>query len=254
MQKYLTDKLIAEFLGTGCLVLIGCGAVAIGGYGAAFPLGIVPVALAFGLTVMAMIYAIGPISGCHINPAVTVGLMAAGRLESGQAIPYILAQLLGGVAGAIILYLILRGKVAGYDLAASGLGQNGFGRSYLGGYGVLTAFIVEIIATFIFVFVILRVTGGRGAGHLAGLVVGLTLVVLHFPFINVTGLSVNPARSLGPAVVVRGAALGQVWLFLIAPIIGAVLAGIADRRTEAAYAARRPAPVASEEAPLAPGP
>jgi aquaporin Z len=229
MNKYLTDKLIAEFLGTGCLVLVGCGAAAIGGYGAAFPLGIVPVAMAFGLTVMAMIYAIGPISGCHINPAVTVGLMAAGRLAPGQAVPYIVAQLLGGIAGAILLWLILSGK-------------NGFGRSFLGGYGVLTAFMVEIIATFIFVFVILRVTGERGAGPLAGLVVGLTLVVLHFPFVMVTGLSVNPARSLGPAVVVRGAALGQVWLFLVAPIVGAVLAGIADRRTEAAYAARRPAP------------
>jgi aquaporin Z len=242
MNKYLTDKLIAEFLATGCLVLVGCGAAAIGGYGAAFPLGIVPVAMAFGLTVMAMIYAIGPISGCHINPAVTVGLMAAGRLAPGQAVPYIVAQLLGGIAGAILLWLILSGKIVDYDLARGGLGQNGFGRSFLGGYGVLTAFMVEIIATFIFVFVILRVTGERGAGPLAGLVVGLTLVVLHFPFVMVTGLSVNPARSLGPAVVVRGAALGQVWLFIVAPIVGAVLAGIADRRTEAAYAARRPAP------------
>jgi aquaporin Z len=245
MNRYLTDKLIAEFLGTGCLVLVGCGAVAIGGFGAAFPVGIVPVALAFGLTVMAMIYAIGPISGCHINPAVTVGLVAAGRLEAGQAIPYIVAQLLGGITGAIVLYLILSGKVVAYDLA-KGLGENGFGSAYLGGYGIFAAFITEIIATFIFVFVILRVTGERGAEHLAGLVVGLTLVVLHFPFINVTGLSVNPARSLGPAVVVRGAALGQVWLFIVAPIIGGALAGIVDKMTEAAYAARRPAPAAAE--------
>jgi aquaporin Z len=239
MDKYLTDKLIAEFLGTGCLVLIGCGAVAIGGFGTAFPVGIVPVAMAFGLTVMAMIYAIGPISGCHINPAVTVGLVAAGRLETGQAIPYIVAQALGGIAGAIVLYLILSGKIVDYDLAKSGLGENGFG-------SVFAAFITEIVATFIFVFVILRVTGERGAGHLAGLVVGLTLVMLHLPFINVTGLSVNPARSLGPAVVVRGAALGQVWLFIIAPIIGGALAGIADKLTEAAYAARQPTPAAVE--------
>src|SRR5215210_8728537 len=232
------DKLIAEFLGTACLVLLGCGAVAIGGFAPTFPLGIVPVALAFGLTVMAMIYAIGPISGCHINPAVTVGLVAAGRLETGQAIPYIVAQALGGIAGAIVLYLILSGKIVDYDLAKSGLGQNGFGRAYLGGYGLFAAFLTEIIATFIFVFVILRVTGERGAGTLAGLVVGLTLVVLHFPFINVTGLSVNPARSLGPAVVVRGAALGQVWLFLVAPLIGGALAGVIDKATEAAYARR----------------
>jgi aquaporin Z len=245
MEKYLTDKLLAEFLGTGCLVLIGCGAVAIGGYGAAFPVGIVPVAMAFGLTVMAMAYAIGPISGCHINPAVTVGLVAAGRLETGQAIPYIVAQLLGGIAGAIVLYLILSGKIVDYDLAKSGLGQNGYGANYLGGYGVVAAFLTEIIATFIFVLVILRVTGERGAGALAGLVVGLTLVVLHFPFINVTGLSVNPARSFGPAVVVRGQALAQLWLFIVAPVIGGALAGIVDKMTEAAYA-RRAKPATAE--------
>jgi aquaporin Z len=232
------DRLIAEFLGTGCLVLIGCGAAAIGGFGAAFPVGILPVAMAFGLTVMAMIYAIGPISGCHINPAVTVGLVAAGRLEAGQAGGYIVAQLLGGIAGAVVLYLIVSGKLVDYDLAKSGLGENGWGPTYLGGFGLVAAFLTEVIATFIFVFVILRVTGERGAGALAGLVVGLTLLVLHFPFINVTGLSVNPARSLGPAVVVRGHALAQVWLFIIAPVIGGAIAGIVDKMTEAAYARR----------------
>src|SRR3954468_16596283 len=149
------DRLIAEFLGTGCLVLIGCGAVAIGGFGTAFPVGLVPVAMAFGLTVMAMIYAIGPISGCPINPAVTVGLVAAGRLEMAECGRYIVPQFLGGIAGAIVLYLILSGKLAGYDLAKSGLGQNGYGAAYLGGYGVVAAFLTEIIATFIFVFVIL---------------------------------------------------------------------------------------------------
>src|ERR671938_1574058 len=135
------DKLVAEFLGTACLVLIGCGAVAIGGFGAAFPVGIVPVAMAFGVTVMAMIYAVGPISGCHINPAVTVGLVAAGRLEPAQAGAYIVAQLLGGIAGAVVLYLILSGKIAGYDLAKSGLGQNGWGPTYLGGFGTFAAFL-----------------------------------------------------------------------------------------------------------------
>ncbi|MFL5182202.1 MAG: aquaporin [Microvirga sp.] len=232
------DKLIAEFLGTGCLVLLGCGAVAIGGFAPTFPLGILPVALAFGLTVMAMIYAIGPISGCHINPAVTIGLVAAGRLEMAEAWRYMVAQLLGGIAGAVLLYLLLSGKLAAYDLAKGGLGQNGWGPTYGGGYGLVAAFLAEIIATFIFIFVILRVTGERGAGHLAGLVVGLTLVLLHLPFVNVTGLSVNPARSFGPALVLRGDALAQVWLFLIAPMIGGALAGVVDKMTEAAHARR----------------
>ena len=226
------DKLIAEFLGTAALVLIGCGAVAVGGFGSAFPVGILPVALAFGLTVMAMIYAIGPISGCQINPAVSVALAAAGRMPVNQAVAYIIAQMLGAVCGAAVLYLILAGKIAGYDLARSGLGQNGWGEGYLDGFGLFAAFATEVIATFIFVFVILRVTGERGPGPLAGLIVGLTLAVLHFPFINITGLSVNPARSFGPAVIVRGQALAQVWLFLIAPSVGGALAGVVDRMTE----------------------
>jgi aquaporin Z len=153
-------------------------------------------------------------------------------MPMGQAVAYIIAQMLGAVAGAIVLYLILTGKLAGYSVANSGLGQNGWGANYLGGFGLLAAFMTEVIATFIFVFVILRATGERGPGPLAGLVVGLTLVVLHFPFINVTGLSVNPARSFGPAVIVGGQALAQVWLFLIAPVIGGALAGVVDRMTE----------------------
>jgi aquaporin Z len=228
--------LIAEFFGTAVLVLLGCGAVAIGGFGPSFPLGILPVALAFGLTVMAMIFAIGPISGCHINPAVTVSLVTAGRMPVGEALGYVLAQCLGGIAGAAILYAILSGKLAGYDLAKGGLGQNGWGEGYLGAYGTLAAFVTEVVATFLFTFVILRATGSRGAGALAGLVVGLTLVLLHFPFINVTGLSVNPARSLGPAVLVGGTALAQMWLFILAPLIGGALAGLADRATEQAEA------------------
>lgn len=235
------DKLVAEFLGTGCLVLLGCGAVAIGGYGAGFPLGILPVAFAFGLAVTAMAYAIGPISGCHINPAVTIGAVAAGRMEPMEAAYYIGAQLLGGIAGAVLLYLILSGKLTGYDLAKGGLGQNGWGTGYLAGYGLAAAFVTEFVATFIFVFVILRATGGRGAGPLAGLVIGLTLVLLHVVFVSVTGVSVNPARSLGPAVVVGGTALAQLWLFVVAPVIGGAFAGIVDKMTEAAYARRPPA-------------
>lgn len=237
------DKLVAEFLGTGCLVLLGCGAVAIGGYGAGFPLGILPVAFAFGLTVTALAYAIGPISGCHLNPAVTVGAVAAGRMEPAEAARYIAAQVLGGILGAVVLYLILSGKLDGYDLAQGGLAQNGWGRGYLAGYGLAAAFVTEIVATFIFVFVILRVTGERGAGPLAGLIIGLTLLMLHLPFVSITGLSVNPARSLGPAVVVGGTALAQVWLFIVAPVIGGALAGVVDKMTETAYV-RRPPPAA----------
>jgi aquaporin Z len=200
-----------------------------GGYGTGFPLGILPVALAFGLTVTAMIYTIGPISGCHINPAVTLGLLAAGRMRASQAATYIVAQLVGGAVGAALLYGIVSGKLSGYDPAQSGLGQNGWGPDYLGGYGMKAAFIVEVIATFLFVLAILRVTGKDHFGAIAGLIVGLTLVALHLPFVNVTGLSVNPARSFGPALVVGGTAIGQLWLFLVAPALGGIVAGVADR-------------------------
>lgn len=222
-------KLLAEAFGTAVLVLLGCGAVAIGGYGVGFPLGILPVAFAFGLAVMAMIYTIGPISGCHINPAVTLGVLAAGRMPVGKAVSYIVAQLIGGALGAALLYGIVSGKLSGYNLAENGLGHNGWGSDYLGGYGTAAAFLVEVVATFIFVLTILRVTTGDQFGAVAGLAIGLTLVLLHVVFVNVTGVSVNPARSFGPALVVGGNALGQLWLFLVAPSIGGVLAGIANR-------------------------
>ena len=219
-------KYLAELIGTAVLVLVGCGAVAIGGYGATLPLGAVPIAFAFGLAVMAMVYAIGPVSGCHINPAVTVAMVAAGRMEAGQAVGYIVSQLVGGIAGALILVVLLSGKGGGYDIAADGLGQNGWGPGYLGAYGLTAAVITEIVATFIFAATILGVTQeDTHTGRPAGLVIGLTLLVLHFPFIQVTGLSVNPARSLGPAVFVGGNALAQVWLFLIMPLIGGAIAG-----------------------------
>jgi aquaporin Z len=222
MKKYL-----AELIGTATLVLVGCGAVAIGGYGAALPIGVVPIALAFGLAVTAMAYAIGPVSGCHINPAVTVAMVAAGRMEVGTAVGYIVSQVVGGIVGALILILILQGKAGGYDIAASGLGQNGWGEGYLGGYSTLAAILTEIIATFLFTAVILGVTQDKGGGgNVAGLIIGLTLFLLHLPFIQVTGLSVNPARSLAPAVFVMGDALAQVWLFIVMPLVGGALAGI----------------------------
>jgi aquaporin Z len=152
----------------------------------------------------------------------------------GQAGTYIVAQMVGGAVGAALLYGIASGKLAGYDLAQSGLGHNGWGPDYLGGYGMKAAFVVEAIATFLFVLVILRVTGRDHFGAIAGLIVGLTLIALHLPFVNVTGLSVNPARSFGPALVVGGAALGQLWLFLIAPALGGIAAGLANRAMERA--------------------
>lgn len=219
-------KYLAELIGTAVLVLVGCGAVAIGGYGAEFPLGIVPVAFAFGLAVMMMAYAIGPVSGCHINPAVTVAMLTAGRISGRDAIGYIVSQIVGGIVGALILYVLLTGKEGGYDIATLGLGQNGWGTGYLGQFGIGSAIITEIVATFIFTAVILGATQATGgAGALAGLIIGLALFVLHMPFVMITGLSVNPARSLGPAVFVGGTAIAQVWLFLIMPLVGGAIAG-----------------------------
>ncbi|HEX2656166.1 MAG TPA: aquaporin [Xanthobacteraceae bacterium] len=215
----------AEFLGTLALVLIGCGAVVIGRFGTAFPLGILPIALAFGLTVMAMAYGIGPISGCHINPAVTAGMWVAGRIRAQDALGYVIAQFLGALCGAGLLVLLLQGRLEHYDIVAGGLAQNGWGAGHFGGFNVSSAVLAEFIATLLFVIVILGATSARGMTPVAGLAIGLTLTALHFPFINVTGLSVNPARSFGPAIWVGGEALSQLWLFLIVPTIAGAVAG-----------------------------
>ena len=220
-MNYLNDvRLRAECFGTAVLVLIGCGAITMGGFGTNPITGILPIALAFGLTVMAMAYCIGPVSGCHINPAVSAAMWAAGRMNMRDAIAYMVAQLIGGIIGAAILVAIIKGRVQPYDIAANGLGQTGWSE-----YGTVVAIVSEIVATFIFTLVILGVTSEKGTTQVAGLVIGLTLVILHLPFIRVTGLSVNPARSLGPAVFVGGKALAQLWLFLIMPMIGGLLAG-----------------------------
>jgi len=216
---------IAELIGTLTLVLFGCGAAVLAG-GEVGQLGI---AFAFGLSIVAMAYGIGPISGCHINPAVSFGAFVAGRLAMKDMFVYWAAQFIGAVIAAGILYLIATGK-AGYDIAINGLGQNGYGAGYLGGYGLTAAFVFEVVATFIFLVVILGSTSKGAPAGFAGLSIGMTLVMIHIVGIQVTGVSVNPARSFGPAVFAGGQALGQLWLFFVAPLIGAGLAGFLARQ------------------------
>lgn len=215
-------KQLAEFIGTFTLVLFGCGAAVIAGG----DIGNAGISFAFGLALIGMAYGIGPVSGCHINPAVSLGAVAAGRMTVGEAIQYIIAQVLGAIAAALVLTIIVKGKIAGYDVGASGLGHNGWGVGYGGEYNLAAAFIFEMVATFLFVVVILGSTGKGAPASIAGLAIGLALVVIHLVGINITGVSVNPARSIGPALFVGGAAIGQLWLFLVAPIIGGVAAGL----------------------------
>ena len=223
-------KLIAETLGTFTLVFFGCGAAVLAGAGTVGldAVGQLGVSFAFGLAIVAMAYGIGPVSGCHVNPAVSFGAFVSGRMSAGEMVQYWIAQLVGAVLGAGVLYLIASGR-AGYDLATNGLGANGWGPGYLGEYSLLAALIFEVVATFLFVTVILGATQKAAPAAMAGLAIGLTLVVIHIVGIQVTGVSVNPARSFGPAVFVGGAALSQLWLFIIAPLVGAALAGLLFR-------------------------
>lgn len=218
-------KELAEFIGTFTLVLFGCGAATIAGDS----VGVLGISFAFGLALIAMAYCMGRISGCHINPAVSFGALIAGRMTFVEFIRYAVAQCAGGIAGAFVVMTILKGQMAGYDVAASGLGQNGWGAGYLGEYTQQAAFIFEVVATFIFMTVILGATEDDGHPAIAGLAIGLTLVVIHIVGINVTGVSVNPARSLGPAVFVGGQAMEQLWLFVAAPMLGATLAALRHR-------------------------
>lgn len=225
----MIKKLVAEFIGTFTLVLFGCGAAVLAGFGVVGQEGI---AWAFGLALVAMAYGIGPISGCHINPAVSFGCWFAGRMETRDMLGYWAAQCLGAVVGAGVLLTIASGS-PNYAIEAVGLGQNGFGvrmpsgQGSPGDFGLLACFVFETAASFIFLVAILGVT--QTANQLAGLVIGLTLVVIHIVGIQVTGVSVNPARSLGPAVWVGLDALSQLWLFIAAPMLGAGLAGWAFR-------------------------
>lgn len=209
------NKAVAEFLGTFTLVLFGCGAAVIAGP----QIGLTGISFAFGLALVGMAYGIGAVSGCHINPAVSLGMVAAGRMGLPEAVKYIVAQVAGAVAGAGVLLVIASGK-ADYGLAEVGLGQNGWGAGYLGEYSLTAAFVFEAVATFLFMVVILGSTGAGAPTVMAGLAIGLALVVIHLVGINVTGVSVNPARSIGPALFVGGTALSQLWLFIVAPVWG----------------------------------
>ena len=216
-------KILAEFIGTLWLVLGGCGSAVLA---AGFPelgIGFVGVAFAFGLTVVTMAYAIGHISGCHLNPAVSVGLWIGGRFDSKDLVPYIIAQVLGGLAGAAILYTIATGK-AGVDLG--GFASNGFGEASPGGYSMMSALVTEVVMTFFFLIVILGATHPKAPAGFGGLAIGLALVLIHLISIPVTNTSVNPARSTSQAIFAGGIYLQQLWLFWVAPILGAVLAGI----------------------------
>ena len=219
----LHKKLAAEFFGTFWLVFGGCGAAVLS---AAFPqlgIGFLGVALAFGLTVVTMAYAIGHISGCHLNPAISIGLAVGKRFPFREVLPYIAAQVLGGIAGSSVLYVIASGK-EGFSLSG-GFASNGYGAHSPGGYSLLACFVAEVVLTFFFLLVIHGATDHRGVTGFAGLAIGLSLTLIHLIGIPVTNLSVNPARSTGPAVFVGGWALQQLWLFWVAPIVGAAIAG-----------------------------
>lgn len=229
----MVRKMVAEFIGTFTLVFLGCGAAVIAG-GAATEagltsLGIVGISFAFGFALIGMAYGIGPISGCHINPAVSLGAVVAGRMTVFEMVRYWAAQVGGAVVGAIVLLAIMKGKLSGYDLSG-GLGNNGWGEGYLGEYGMVSAFLFELVATFLFVVVILGSTSPGTPAAMAGLAIGIALVVIHLVGINITGVSVNPARSIGPAFVsADGTAIAKLWLFIAAPMLGAFGAGLLFR-------------------------
>jgi aquaporin Z len=219
----LSKKLAAEFLGTFWLVLGGVGSAVLAGTFPQLGIGFAGIALAFGLTVLTMAYAIGHISGCHLNPAVTVGLWAGRRFPAREIVPYVLAQVAGAIAGAAVLYVIASGK-AGFS-AAGKFGTNGFGVHSPGGYDLGAAIATEVVMTFMFLVIILGATDGRAPKGFAPIAIGLGLTLIHLIAIPVTGTSVNPARSTGPALFAGGVPLSQLWLFWIAPIVGALLAG-----------------------------
>ncbi len=219
----MTDmkKYTAELIGTAVLVLMGCGSAVIAGS----QIGFAGISLAFGLAVLVMVYSIGPISGCHINPAITIAMLVSGKISAKDSAFYIGAQVIGALLGAWILYLIASG-MPGYDLAVNGLGQNGYDEASPGKFTFGAGFLAEVVLTFIFLIVIFGATDKLAPSGFAGVAIGLALVLIHLVGIPITGTSVNPARSLGPALLVGGTALAQVWVFIVAPVIGGVLAAV----------------------------
>ena len=250
-------KLAAEAIGTAFLVFFAVGVATLSFgfklFGQSLSAGVVTTALAFGLVLLGLAYTLGPISGCHVNPAVTLGFVAAGRMEIGEAIGYWVAQFIGGIAGALVLWGVLSGSPS-YSRSAVGLGTDGYGSQSMVGLDAGAAFGAEVILTMLFVFVILAVTSRIGHPGFAGMVIGLTLTLVHLIGIPLTGTSVNPARSLGPALIVEGEAIKQVWLFIIAPLVGGVLAAllyrffVADEPATADVAST----IAPESVPLTP--
>jgi aquaporin Z len=216
MKRYL-----AELIGSAALVLIGCGSAVIAGEF----IGFAGISFAFGLTVLALVYAIASISGCHINPAISIAMWVAGKIKGKDAIYYVIAQCVGGIIGAAVLWAIASGNPA-FSMATTGLGQNGYGAHSPAGYSLAACFIAEVVLTALFLFVIFGATHRDAPKGFAGVAIGFTLVLVHLVGIPITGTSVNPARSLGPAVFAGGEALGQLWLFIVAPLIGGVIAAL----------------------------
>ncbi|HXN86330.1 MAG TPA: aquaporin Z [Candidatus Binataceae bacterium] len=213
----------AEFFGTFVLVFGGCGAAVLAGD----KIGFAGVAFAFGLSLLAMVYTIGPISGCHVNPAVTIGLLLSGKFEVKYVPGYVIAQIFGAIVASAVLLLVAEGHVTGYDPAVAGFAANGFGAHSPGGYDLIAALITEVVLTFFLVFTVLGATDAKSPVGFAGLAIGLVLTLIHLVGIPVTNTSVNPARSIGPALFVGGWALAQLWLFIVAPLIGAAVAAVA---------------------------
>lgn len=243
----MARRLVAEAIGTFMIVLGGCGAAVLTakfwpGKEAPFTgIGILGVAIAFGLTVLIMVYAVGHISGGHFNPAVTVGLWAGKRFPGRDVLPYVVVQVVGAIVAALVVLMIAKGQPGGYDASVQGLAQNGYGSHSPGGYNLASAMLTEIVMTAVFLFVILGATAKKAPAALAGVAIGLSLTLIHLISIPVTNTSVNPARSTGPALFVGGAAISQLWLFWLAPLVGGALAGLLWRFLSPGDAAVEPA-------------
>ncbi|WIG98564.1 aquaporin Z [Myxococcus sp. SDU36] len=238
-QHEAVRKYVAEFIGTFVLVLGGVGAAVLAGD----HIGFQGVALAFGLSLLAMVYVIGPISGCHVNPAVTLGLLLTGKMEGKDAAGYVVAQCAGAIVAAGVVLLIARGMPGGYSVATQGLATNGYGAASPDGFGMGSAFLTEVVLTFLLVFTVLGATDARAPVGFAGLAIGLVLTLIHLVGIPVTNTSVNPARSLGPAVFAGSVPLGQLWLFIVAPLLGGATAAAVYRTVF-----RPSVPISAEEA------